>query len=81
MVGNEPNLVALVRESLEAGHEVSPVKNSPKLSATGLGSDIMVPMAIPSFGGMLVAILTIFIVPCIYRRIEEAKPGKSGPEA
>ena len=45
----------------------------PVLSSVGRGSDIMVPMAIPAFGGMLVAILTIFIVPSIYCGIEEAK--------
>lgn len=45
----------------------------PILTSTGRGADIMIPMAIPSFGGMLVAILTIFIVPCIYCWIEEAK--------
>ena len=33
---------------------------------SGRGSDIMVPMAIPSFGGMLLAILTIFVVPVLY---------------
>jgi len=45
----------------------------PVLSSVGRGSDIMVPMAIPAFGGMLVAILTIFIVPSIYCGIEETK--------
>ncbi len=50
----------------------------PVLTSTGRGSDIMVPMAIPSFGGMLVAILTIFIVPCIFCWIEEAKLRKAG---
>lgn len=38
----------------------------PVLTSVGRGSDIMVPMAIPSFGGMLLAIMTIFIVPCLY---------------
>lgn len=38
----------------------------PVLSSSGRGSDVMVPMAIPTFGGMLLAIITIFIVPCLY---------------
>jgi Cu(I)/Ag(I) efflux system membrane protein CusA/SilA len=38
----------------------------PVLTSTGRGADIMVPMAIPSFGGMLLAILTIFVVPVLY---------------
>lgn len=35
----------------------------PVLSSTGKGSDIMVPMAIPTFGGMIIQIMTIFVVP------------------
>jgi len=38
----------------------------PVLTSTGRGSDIMVPMAIPSFGGMVVASITIFVVPVLY---------------
>ncbi len=38
----------------------------PVLTSTGRGSDVMVPMALPSFGGMLVATITIFVVPTIY---------------
>jgi Cu(I)/Ag(I) efflux system membrane protein CusA/SilA len=38
----------------------------PILTSTGRGSDIMVPMAIPSFGGMVIAIITMFIVPVLY---------------
>jgi len=30
-------------------------------------------MAIPSFGGMLLAIMTIFVVPVLYCSIEELK--------
>ena len=41
--------------------------------ATGRGSDVMQPMAIPSIGGMTVAILTIFIVPCLFSAVEEWK--------
>ena len=35
----------------------------PVLSSTGKGSDIMVPMAIPAFGGMIIQVMTIFVVP------------------
>jgi len=38
----------------------------PILTSTGRGSDIMIPMAIPAFGGMLVAAITYFIVPVLY---------------
>ena len=45
----------------------------PILTSTGRGSDIMIPMAIPAFGGMLVAIITMFVVPVLYAAIEERK--------
>lgn len=35
----------------------------PVLSSTGKGADIMVPMAIPTFGGMIIQVMTIFVVP------------------
>ncbi|PKG42028.1 efflux RND transporter permease subunit [Psychroflexus sp. MES1-P1E] len=38
----------------------------PVLSSTGKGSDIMVPMAIPAFGGMLMASLTYFLLPILF---------------
>jgi Cu(I)/Ag(I) efflux system membrane protein CusA/SilA len=38
----------------------------PVLSSTGKGSDIMVPMAIPSFGGMVLALMTQFVVPVLF---------------
>jgi Cu(I)/Ag(I) efflux system membrane protein CusA/SilA len=37
----------------------------PVLTSTGRGADIMVPMAIPSFGGMTIEILTMLIVPVL----------------
>lgn len=45
----------------------------PVLTSTGKGSDIMVPMAIPSVGGMLIATLTIFVVPVLYSMWQEKK--------
>ena len=37
----------------------------PVLSSTGKGADIMVPMAIPMFGGMVIQVMTIFVVPLL----------------
>ena len=45
----------------------------PVLTSTGKGSDIMIPMAIPIFGGMVIATLTIFIVPVLYSLWQERK--------
>ena len=49
----------------------------PVLTSTGRGSDIMVPMAIPSFGGMTIEILTMLVVPVLYCSIKEAQLGKT----
>jgi Cu(I)/Ag(I) efflux system membrane protein CusA/SilA len=38
----------------------------PVLTSTGRGADVMVPMAIPSFGGMCLQVLTMFTVPILY---------------
>ena len=38
----------------------------PVLTSTGRGADIMIPMAIPTFGGMVVAPATWFVVPILY---------------
>jgi len=35
----------------------------PVLTSTGKGADIMVPMSIPTFGGMIIQVMTIFVVP------------------
>jgi Cu(I)/Ag(I) efflux system membrane protein CusA/SilA len=43
----------------------------PVLTSTGRGSDIMVPMAIPSFGGMTIEVLTMLVVPVLYCWIKE----------
>jgi Cu(I)/Ag(I) efflux system membrane protein CusA/SilA len=45
----------------------------PVLSSSGRGADIMIPMAIPSFGGMLIELLTLFLVPVLYAWREERK--------
>jgi Cu(I)/Ag(I) efflux system membrane protein CusA/SilA len=45
----------------------------PVLTSTGKGSDIMVPMAIPLFGGMIIEVLTMFVVPVLYSMWQENK--------
>lgn len=37
----------------------------PVLTSTGKGADIMVPMAIPTFGGMTIQLMTMFVVPVL----------------
>jgi len=41
------------------------------LLSTGRGSDVMVPMAIPVFGGMVLAFVSIFVVPTCYCGIKQ----------
>lgn len=51
----------------------------PVLTSTGKGADIMVPMAIPTFGGMVIQLMTMFVVPifqCIWREGEIKKREK-----
>jgi Cu(I)/Ag(I) efflux system membrane protein CusA/SilA len=50
----------------------------PVLTSTGRGSDIMVPMAIPSFGGMTIQIVTVLVVPVLYSWVKEAKIRRMG---
>ena len=38
----------------------------PVLSSTGRGSDIMIPMAIPSVGGMFLQVITLLVIPVLY---------------
>ncbi len=45
----------------------------PVLTSTGRGADIMIPMAIPIFGGMTLVYLTMFTVPVLYSLVEEWK--------
>jgi Cu(I)/Ag(I) efflux system membrane protein CusA/SilA len=45
----------------------------PVLTATGRGADIMVPMAIPSFGGMLVVLISSLVIPVLYCLLKENK--------
>ena len=45
----------------------------PIMWATGTGSEVMKPMAIPILGGMLVEFVTLFIVPVLYAVFEYKK--------
>jgi Cu(I)/Ag(I) efflux system membrane protein CusA/SilA len=51
----------------------------PVLMSTGRGSDIMVPMAIPSFGGMCIALITLFVVPTLYCGLAEFRLWRRPP--
>jgi len=78
---NHPKTVKEVRDSvIEAGSKrvrpammtaaVAIIALLPVLTSTGKGADVMIPMAIPTFGGMTIQIMTMFIVPilqCIWR--------------
>lgn len=45
----------------------------PILTSTGRGADIMLPMAIPSFGGMTLQVITMFTVPVLFALWKEWK--------
>lgn len=51
----------------------------PVLTSTGRGADIMIPMAIPSVGGMSLVLLTMFTVPVLYCAVEEFRLKRGGP--
>ena len=48
----------------------------PIMFLKGTGSEIMQPMAIPSLGGMVIEMITWFIVPCLYSWREERRLAK-----
>lgn len=79
---NSPNTKNEIRDSIvEAGEKrIRPCLMTtattilallPILTSTGRGSDIMIPMAIPSFGGMLIALITLFVVPVLFSMKKE----------
>lgn len=43
----------------------------PVMTSTGKGANVMVPMAIPSFGGMMFGIMTVLVVPVLYTAVRE----------
>lgn len=77
-----PSTVDEIREAVVAGglRRVRPALMTtattilallPILTSTGRGSDVMLPMAIPSFGGMLFQTITMFTVPVLYALWQE----------
>ena len=52
----------------------------PVLTSVGRGSDIMVPMAIPSVGGMLIEVVTMLVVPVLYSLIREVRANTNPQE-
>lgn len=73
----DPSSIAEIREMVVEGGQrrVRPALMTtattilallPVLTSTGKGADIMIPMAIPSFGGMLFQTVTMFTVPVLY---------------
>ncbi|MEW6486644.1 MAG: efflux RND transporter permease subunit [Thermodesulfobacteriota bacterium] len=44
----------------------------PVLTSTGRGADLMIPMAIPSVGGMMFVLITMFTVPVLYCWVQES---------
>ena len=78
----KPNTVKEIRETVltAATKRVRPavlttattiIALIPVLTSQGKGSDIMGPMAIPLFGGMLIEVMTMFIVPVLYSAWKE----------
>lgn len=49
----------------------------PVLTSTGKGADIMLPMAIPLFGGMTIQLMTMFVVPVLYSMWKEKSVKKN----
>jgi len=81
---NKPNTIAEIRDAVVMGglRRVRPAVMTtattilallPILTATGRGADVMLPMAIPSFGGMLFQTITMFTVPVFYALWQESK--------
>jgi len=84
MERNKPTTIGEIRQAvLEAGlRRIKPaimtsattiIALLPVLTSTGRGADIMIPMAVPAFGGMIVAAITYFITPVLYCMREERK--------
>jgi Cu(I)/Ag(I) efflux system membrane protein CusA/SilA len=81
---NQPETVQGIRDAIVEGglRRVRPAMMTtattilallPVLTSTGRGADIMLPMAIPSFGGMALQVVTMFTVPVLYAFWMEGK--------
>ena len=51
----------------------------PIFTSTGRGADIMIPMAIPTFGGMVLEGMTNLVVPTLYCAAKEHELRKAIP--
>jgi Cu(I)/Ag(I) efflux system membrane protein CusA/SilA len=82
----KPSTVSEVRQAvLTAGRKrvrpammttaVTVIALLPVLSSTGKGAEIMVPMAIPTFGGMVIQVMTVFVVPVFQAMWREREIG------
>jgi Cu(I)/Ag(I) efflux system membrane protein CusA/SilA len=45
----------------------------PVLTSTGKGADVMIPVAVPVFGGMMLVLLSLLVVPVLQCAVEEAR--------
>jgi len=74
---NKPNSIQAIQDAVVEGgkRRVKPAMMTtattilallPVLTSSGKGADIMLPMAIPSFGGMVMNIITMFTVPVLF---------------
>ena len=81
---NKPNSITSIRDAVVEGglRRVRPAMMTtattilallPVLTSTGRGADIMLPMAIPSFGGMTLQMITMFTVPVLYSLWQETR--------
>lgn len=84
LIANPTNTVPQLRDAIvEAGcRRIRPCLMTsattilallPIFTSTGKGSEIMAPLAIPVFGGMLVVLIATFVVPTLYCAMEELK--------
>ena len=53
----------------------------PVLTSTGRGADIMLPMSLPSFGGMAFEAITLFMAPVLYCWVRERRLAKAPASA
>lgn len=81
---NQPTNVPEIRDAVVEGglRRVKPAMMTtattilallPVLTSTGRGADIMLPMAIPSFGGMVLQVITMFTVPVLFSLWKEVQ--------
>jgi Cu(I)/Ag(I) efflux system membrane protein CusA/SilA len=80
----QPNAVADVRDAIvvAAKRRIRPCLMTtattmlallPVITSSGRGADLMIPMAIPVFGGMVVELITLFVVPVLWSLDREVR--------